>query len=66
MPWDELRFIICAREFGWSWDDFENVPIDMEPWVLPINAAISKANDDRQEKAQRAAEAKQKGRHRRN
>lgn len=58
MPWEEYRYVLYAREFGWTPQQVDEIPLIFEPWILPINSAITEAENYRIEKAQKEAEAK--------
>jgi hypothetical protein len=40
IPWRELDYVIYAREFGWTPDQVDNLPLAIEPWILPIHGVI--------------------------
>lgn len=62
VPHEELAYVLYARAFGWTPDEVDNVPLRLEPYLLPIDAAIGADIKRRSEKAQ--ADAEYKARHR--
>jgi hypothetical protein len=60
VPHDELKYVVYARAFGWTPDQVDSLPISIEPWVLPIDAAIETDLANRRAKAQADAEYKAK------
>lgn len=61
VPFDELSYVLYARAFGWTPDQVDSIPLALEPYLLPIDAAIGSDIKRRQEKAQ--ADADYKARH---
>lgn len=57
--------MLYAREFGWTDEQVDNLPMTLEPWYLPISYAITKAENARQAAAEAAAKPAKGGRHRR-
>lgn len=47
MPVEELRYVEYAREFGWTPDQVDALPVHLEPWLLPINNVLKAANAKR-------------------
>lgn len=52
--------MLYAREFGWTPAQVDEIPLTIEPWIMPINSAIEEAIAAKQEAAHKEAEAKAK------
>lgn len=62
MPWDELRYAAFARAFHWPPPIVDELPLVVEPWLLPIAAAMDAEDTRRQNEAIEAEQRKAKGR----
>lgn len=58
MPWRELRYVIYAERFGWTPGQVNELPLAVEPWVLPISDALNAERERRAEKAREDAQKK--------
>jgi hypothetical protein len=58
VPWDEFQYTVYAREFNWTPDQVDNLPLDAEPWLLPISHAIDEELERRRVKAEAAEKAR--------
>lgn len=53
--------MVYAREFGWTPSQVDEIPLTVDPWLLPIhNILIEVENQKQIEAAKAAAEAKAK------
>jgi hypothetical protein len=62
VPWEEYRYTIYAREFGWTPAQVDEIPLTIEPWIIPIHSAMNDAERAAMEQARKDAEAKRNGR----
>lgn len=60
IPWEEYRYTLYAREFGWTPAQVDELPMSVEPWLLPISAEIDRVLQERQAKAEKDAIEKAK------
>jgi hypothetical protein len=51
LPSEEYRYVIYAREFGWTPAQVDELPLTVEPWLLPIHNAINEFVSERELKA---------------
>jgi len=56
VPWRQLRYVMYAREFGWTPDQVDQLRLIDEPYLLPINTAFEGEIARRQEQANLDAE----------
>jgi hypothetical protein len=60
VPFEEYRYVVYAREFGWTPTQVDELPLTVEPWLLPIHNALTEFENEQQEKAAKAAAEKAK------
>lgn len=58
LPYEEYRYVLYAKEFGWTPAQVDEIPLHTEAWLLPILGALAEAEAAAMEKARRDAEAK--------
>jgi len=44
MPTEELRYVEYAREFGWTPDQVDALPVHLDLWLLPISNMLKVVN----------------------
>lgn len=52
IPWRQLRYVMYAREFGWTPDEVDQIRLIDSPYLLSINSAFEAEIARRQEQAQ--------------
>ncbi len=35
-----MKYVFYAREFGWTPEQVDGLPLSLEPWILPIQGVI--------------------------
>ena len=55
LPWEEYRYTLYAREFGWTPAQVDEVPLSVEPWLLPISNMVDEVLAKRAKDAAKAA-----------
>lgn len=58
VPFEEYRYVIYAREFGWTPAEVDELPLAVEPWLLPIYNALIEYENEKQEEAAKVAREK--------
>jgi hypothetical protein len=58
IPFEEYRYVLYAREFGWTPAEVDELPLVIEPWLLPIHSAIADYENEQQAKAIKEAQQK--------
>jgi hypothetical protein len=57
VPFRELRYVMFAERYGWTPDEVDNVPLYLEPWILPISDAIDEERERRRVEAAKDAKS---------
>lgn len=60
IPFEEYRYVIYAKEFGWTPTQVDELPLGVEPFLLPIYNAILQYENEQAVKAAEAQAAAQK------
>ena len=61
VPWDGLVYASYARRFGWTPQTVDQLPLVVEPWLLPIADAL----DDEQARRDNEAIEREQGKNKR-
>lgn len=60
IPYEEYRYVLYAREFGWTPAQVDEIPLTTEPWLLPIQKALNEYEAEMEKKAIEKAKAEAK------